>query len=236
MLATALFAYMIKGVSGFGPALFLIPVLSLVFPASQAILLSTFLDMCLGFILFLMVRKRIDWKMIIPLTVLFFIGTTLGAWLLPYLALDVLKKIIGIIVVIFLFLLQLKGRRPDAKEDIQSGLLAFTVALLAGFTGGLTGISGPLIVLYMKFRYRKVYFRDQLIFLFFAGAVWRFIVYSYSGLRLEFSPSIIVLTLSAAIAGMLFGNSLHWKISEIQFNRLISLILLIPVVNLIFLS
>ncbi len=236
MLATAFFAYLIKGVSGFGPALFLIPLLSLFFPASQAILLSTFLDMCLGFILFLMVRKRIDWKMIIPLTVLFFIGTTIGARLLPLLAVDVLKKIIGVIVIVFLVLLQMEGKSSVARENKQAGLAGLTIALLAGFTGGLTGISGPLIVLYMKFRHTKVYFRDQLIFLFFAGAVWRFLVYSYSGLRLEFFPPIIALTLGAAIIGMLIGNRLHWRIGEAQFNILISFLLLLPAVNLIFFS
>ena len=75
-------AYFIKGFSGFGPALVLIPSLTLLFNAETAISASTYFDIIGGIILFISVRKSIDWKFVIPITLLLFIGAYFGANLL----------------------------------------------------------------------------------------------------------------------------------------------------------
>ena len=61
-LLIILLAYFIKGFSGFGPALVIVPLFTLLYDAPSALLLAAVFDVFAGGILLRSVWKEIDWK------------------------------------------------------------------------------------------------------------------------------------------------------------------------------
>lgn len=229
-------AYFIKGFSGFGPALVLIPSLTLLFNAETAISASTYFDIIGGIILFISVRKSIDWKFVIPITLLLFIGAYFGANLLETISTQLLEKIIGYGLILFSGIMIFQKQNEDnepAKQSKFKRLMSFPIALLGGFSGGMIGISGPLLVIYMKFNYKKSYFRTQLIAVFAFGAIWRFALYRMHHISFDMDLVLIVILTVIMLIGLWVGQHLHFKVNERNFTRIIALILLIPAVSLL---
>jgi uncharacterized membrane protein YfcA len=228
-------AYFIKGFSGFGPALILIPSLTLLFNAETAISASTYFDIIAGIILFISVRKSIDWKFVIPITLLLFVGAYFGAKLLKTIPTPLLEQIIGYGLILFSLILILQ-KENEAKPVMQSRIkriISLPIALMAGFSGGMIGISGPLLVIYMKLNYNKNYFRDQLIAIFAFGAIWRFALYRMHHIAFDMDFMVIIILTVIMLLGLWVGQHLHFKVNERNFTRIIALILLIPAINIL---
>lgn len=222
-------AYFIKGFSGFGPALILIPTLSLIYLPQQAILLATVLDLVAGFILLFSVRKQVQWKIVATVLATFVPGAYLGARLMAFLPIPVFKKILALFVLFFIGLILWQSRRAEQRtSSAKSGYVQFLISFFAGFGGGLVGISGPLLVIYFKLTYPKSFFRTQLIAIFAFGAAWRLFLYRSLGITVELSFTewgLFLLTMFGAIA---VGTYVQLRINEQKFDRIVALILLIP--------
>ncbi len=222
-------AYFVKGFTGFGPALILIPTLSLIFTPQHAIFLTTIFDLIAGSILLFSVRKQVQWKIVFLVLLAFFPGAYAGAHLMTALPIPVFKKVLGLFVLFFIGLILWQSTRAERRAPTRkSGYLQFLFSLLAGFGGGLVGISGPLLVIYFKLNYPKSFFRTQLIAVFAFGAAWRLFLYRSLGvtIHLTFWQWLVFLfTLLAAIAT---GSFIQLHVNEQKFDRIVALILLIP--------
>lgn len=232
ILALVLIAYFIKGFSGFGPALILIPVIAIFYDPHTALLMSSFLDFIAGPLLLIPVIRRIDWKFVIPVTLLLFLGAYIGVSFLTALSPNILKKIIAVVLLIFITFLVLQKERSSLVVNKRFNRLRYPVSLLAGLSGGVTGISGPPLALFLKLTTKKDYFRTQLIAVFTFGSFWRFFWYQQSGLVFSINKSYLVLFVISMLIGLWLGNKFQIKASETTFNRVIALILLIPVLNI----
>ena len=228
-------AYFIKGFSGFGPALILIPSLTLLFNPETAISASTYFDIVGGIILFFSVRKSIDWKFVIPITLLLFTGAYFGANLLKMISTEMLIKVIGSGLIIFSLILILQKQNGDSilLQSRKKRLVSLPFALIAGFSGGMIGISGPILVIYMKLNYNKTYFRNQLIAIFTFGAIWRFGLYRMHGIAFEMDIYLIITLTAVMLIGMWLGQILHLKVNEKNFDRIIAIMLLVPAISLL---
>lgn len=228
-------AYFIKGFGGFGPALILIPSLTLLFNAETAISAATYFDIIAGIILFISVRKSIDWKFVIPITLLLFVGAYFGAKLLKTIPTQILEQIIGYGLILFSLILVLQKDNEDkpVKQSKRKRIISLPFAFLAGFSGGMIGISGPLLVIYMKLNYNKNYFRDQLIAIFAFGAIWRFALYRMHHIAFNMDIMAIIILTVIMLLGLWVGQHLHFKVNERNFTRIIALILLIPAINIL---
>ncbi|MBD3225549.1 MAG: TSUP family transporter [Caldithrix sp.] len=231
------FAYFVKGFSGFGPALILIPLFSILYDPQTAISVSALFDIFAGLILFFFIRNRIDWKNVWPVVLALFAGAYGGGFFLSVAPTATLKVIMAFLLLIFIALLLLEPEQWMTGKQVRNIAVydykLILISMLSGFIGGLIGISGPLLVIYMKWRHHKTYFRNQLITIFFLGAVWRFAVYRVHNIQLNLSFSTIaVLLLTMAIA-LFIGQHFHKQVDEKKFNRMIAILLIIPVINLI---
>ncbi|MEJ2055111.1 MAG: sulfite exporter TauE/SafE family protein [Calditrichaceae bacterium] len=236
LAALAVFsAYFIKGFSGFGPALILIPSLTFLYDPGTAISASTYFDIIGGIILFITVRKDIDWKFVIPITLLIYIGAYFGANLLKVISPELLTKIIGYGLIAFsiILILQKQNENRTVKQSLFKRLISLPIALAAGFSGGMIGITGPLLVIYMKLNFDKNYFRNQLIAIFTFGAVWRFLLYRMHGIAFEMNYYQLIFLTAIMLGGLWLGQHLHVKVNERNFNRIIAVMLLVPAVNLL---
>jgi uncharacterized membrane protein YfcA len=234
-ILVVLLAYFVKGFSGFGPALVLVPSLTLLFDPETAISASTFFDIIAGPVLLYSVRKQIDWKFVVPVNLLIFTGAYFGAHMLKIVSAGLLTKIIGFGLLGFIVLLLFQSSNESQKSNPSKLVhwISLPIALIAGFSGGMIGITGPLLVIYMKLNFDKSYFRNQLIAIFTFGAIWRFFLYRWNGTAFNMDLWLIIVLSVMLFAGLWIGQHVHARVNEKTFNRVIALVLIVPVINLL---
>lgn len=231
-VVTVMFAYFVKSATGFGPALIMIPIFSILFNPKQAIVLSTLFDSIAGLILLATIYKKINWPFIIPVMLFLNAGIYLGASLMVTIPSSFLFILIGgilLVFAVFIFFNKNTGVR-HAKHKTHWGSF---VALFSGFLGGLTGISGPLLVSYFKLSFDKKIFRDSLIAVFAFAAVWRLAVYFYFEIPWEITGLQLGLFLIAMLVGLFLGKMFNQRVNELTFNKIVAIILLVPAFNML---
>jgi len=227
-------AYFLKGFSGFGPALVIIPFFSFLYDPATAIAVAAVFDFISGCILTYSVRKEIQWNFVLPVFAALGAGALFGSLLLGIIPMEILKKIIGVVIIIFavIILFQKNGLQGTKRSAVKN--LKYPVSFLGGFLGGFIGISGPPIIIYMKMMYDKKFFRNQLIGVFLLGAGWRSVLYYLNGIRMDLTLFSILLFLIVTLLALWTGNHFHSKANETVFNKVVAGLLFIPSINLIF--
>jgi len=226
-------AYFLKGFSGFGPALIIVPSLSLVYDPVTAITAAALFDFIGGGILLITVRKEIQWRFVLSIFFALALGAILGSLLLGTIDTTLLKKIIALAILLFsgVILFQRNNLSQPAHKSIAT--LKYPVGFISGVLGGLISITGPPLIIYMKMLYKKEFFRVQLIGIFFLGSGWRFALYKLNQLPMHISHGELVIYFGIMLIGLWIGSKLHVKVNENIFNKVVALLILIPAVNLL---
>jgi uncharacterized membrane protein YfcA len=234
-ILVVLTAYFIKGLSGFGPALVMVPFLSVLFDPTTAISVTALMDFLAGGFLLPSVRKTVQWKLVLQIFAALALGAVPGTYFLGMIPLQILRKIIGIAILVFaVLILSQKDNNLPAGEAAGKSFWRYPAGFLSGLLGGLLGISGPPLIIYMKLRYPKTFFRSQLIGIFFLGTGWRFFLYRISHIGLNLTPMDLGIFITVMIAGLFAGNRVQIGMSERLFNRIVALLISIPAVRLLF--
>ena len=227
-----LVAYFVKGFSGFGPALIMVPFFALLFDPSTAIVTAALLDFIAGVMLIFQIWRKIDWRFVMPIAALMATGAIIGVHLLDTLPIDFTRRFMGLMIAVFAFFILFQKNsepKPDKYEQLK-----YPVSFFSGLLGGLLSISGPPIVIYMKLRYAKTFFRSQLIAIFLIGSAWRFFLYQLTSIPIKFSFFQLLLLIPPLILGLLLGSKVHVNVSEKTFNRAIALIIVVAGIKLLF--
>ena len=229
-----LLAYFVKGFSGFGPALIIVPFFTLLYDRSSALVVAALFDFIAGCILVYTVRRAIDWKFALSVFLFLAIGAFFGALLLGEIPVGLLKKIIGAVLFVFatIILLQKNGQMVKSRERWQ--VLKYPAAFISGFLGGLVSMSGPPLIVYMKLMYEKSFFRTQLIAIFMFGTAWRYLLFVYHEIPMTIPFSRLAIYFICLLVGLWIGKHLHIRVNETVFNKTVAVILYIPVFNLLF--
>jgi len=226
-------AYFVKGFSGFGPALILVPFFTLLYDPSSALLVAAFFDFFAGCYLFFSVRKEIRWSFVLSVFIALAAGTFLGTMLLGQIPVENLKKVIGVVIFVFALVILFQKNGNPARKDGYLRYLKYPAGFLSGFLGGLVSMSGPPIVIYMKMMYQKSFFRTQLIALFLLGTSWRSILFIYHGIPLSIPIVSLGLFFVMMFLGLWLGRRSHLNVNEQVFNKIVAVILFIPALNLL---
>ncbi|KAA3608491.1 MAG: sulfite exporter TauE/SafE family protein [Calditrichaeota bacterium] len=226
-------AYFVKGFSGFGPALIIVPSFTILYDPLTAISLSSLFDAIGGTLLLLTVLKNVNWRFVFPTAFFLAIGSYLGVSILGFVPVNLLKILIAAVVCIFIYVL-ISNRKFEFTFIRKSGNpFLFALATLTGMLAGLTGTGGPILIIFLKLKNRKKEFRSQAIAIFTIGAIWRLFLYEYNNFLPELNLTIFVMILFMVI-GLAFGHFLQRNVNEQLFNRYVALILIIPVMTLFF--
>ncbi len=234
LLVVTFAAYFIKGFSGFGPALLIVPFFTLFAGAPVALTASALLDALAGLVLLREIRKKIDWKFTLTIIAAIYVGSFLGARLIFALPLPLLKRLIGLFLGIFILYLLWNPEKRHRVSENRLWPVTLLVSLLSGMSGGLVGMSGPPLVAYLKFRFPKDYFRTQLIVVFFFEKLIRLFVYHTYRLIPAQEWSELIRFVPVLLAGLWVGSRYHTRIGEEKFTRIVALLLFIPAIKLIF--
>lgn len=215
--ATVLLAAIARGFAGFGSAMIMSPALALLYDPLTAVLVLHVLETLGLFPLLPQAVRDADRKVVFPLAIAAAAAIPLGVGLLVSLDQDLLRRGIGLIVLIFVIILAANWRyRGSLGVGPSVGLGA-----LAGTLGGATGVTGPPVILYLMagpFPPHKI--RANITGFFAVSTTVLWIAYLVGGV---FTADIVLKALwllPVYLTGLIIGTRLFGQVSEPLFRRL----------------
>lgn len=143
-LATAI-AGLMRGYSGFGTAVILAPVYSLLWGPRAGVPVMLLMELLVSLQLLPGAIKDAEKRVVLPLGGAAAVATPFGAWILLTADGEALRRFIGGFVLIFGLLL-MSGWRYHGSRPLP---LNIAVGTMAGLLKGSTGMSGPPVILYL---------------------------------------------------------------------------------------
>lgn len=225
-------AHTVKGATGFANALIAIPLLSLFLDVRFVVPVFLLFDLPSSGMIAWRNRSQIHWRTVVLILPFLMVGTLVGAYLLVSLASGVLKRVFGIVILLFAARLIVRGRHfgPGLRHPRKLGVLS---GLAGGFTGGMFGMDGPVIVMYLSTLLRKTPFRATLTTIFLCGALWRGGIYVSTGLLGTGEVMFALVMIPVVWAGIFLGSHFQEGIGQRTFDQLIGGILVLTGILLV---
>ncbi len=221
-----LIGHLIKGFSGFASALFAIPLLALFLEIKFIVPVFLLFDFISGLFLVTQTRRLIDKKNAFLLLSGLVIGTAMGTYFLVSFENEVLKRIFGVVVI--LFALRILILEDDGAKKQISKIWAPISGFAGGCSGAMFGLNGPPLVLYLGFQLKdKQIFRSTLYGIFFIDACYRLVLFSLNKLITMEVIRFVLYLVPFLLIGLYLGAKLQTKINQNAFKKIIALILIL---------
>lgn len=225
--ASVFFAFVVRGMSGFGAGMIAVPLLAFVVPLQVAVPLNSLLVFVLFIAMMIRDRSRIDWselRRLVPPTV---IGAVAGLWLFAVLDNRMLVLMLGGFLVLYaLYMLVVSFLRlPQLRCSTR---WAWPAGVLGGFFDTIFGGGGgTLVVIYVNARgIARDSFRATLAALWFFEMLARIAGYAWSGYYTVEVLWLLLLLLPVMGLATLVGERLGNRIDAETFTRLLGVLLL----------
>lgn len=232
LLLPLLFAYLVRGIAGFGSGLIAVPLLALSLPLPEVVPLVLVLDFAASLMLSKSRAGQADWTEIRVLLPFGMIGAGIGALLLIRMASPTMMlALAGLILVVGLH--DLLGF--EARQRI-SRIWALPAGLVGGCAGALFGTSAPPYIIYLSRRLpEKSAMRATFSALFLIDGGFRLALFAGNGLLLK-HDMLARITIGSVpmLGGLYLGNRMHLSISDKAMRRLVALILLASGLSLLY--
>jgi uncharacterized membrane protein YfcA len=220
-LAAALGSAFVRGLTGFGMAILLVPVLALALPPVEAVVLANTLSLMIGATELKSLVRDAE-PTVLPIGALVVLTTPLGLWALSETSRDVARLAIALIAFSAFIAILL----PKRGAAVPGGWVTGSVGVLSGLMTGYAGMPGPPVVPYYAGRdlpRAKVKASMQLIFTIAASAglgtaTWLGIM------KLEVLLFAAVL-LPAVIGGNRLGARVSGRIADPVWHGIVGLVL-----------
>jgi len=188
-VAVVFMGYTVLGITGFGSALLIVPLLAWHWPLAEVVTLTLLLDLPASLLLGGMNRRYIHWQELKRLLPGVLLGAVLGLWLTQQLASRWPLVALGVYVVVV-------GLRTLRVTEVRTQTLVQPWSLAAGGVIGLVemlfGTSGPLIVAWLTRRLPDV-----------------MVLRASTSAAITVSTCVVLLTM--AVAGRLSQPELGWR-------------------------
>jgi uncharacterized membrane protein YfcA len=193
-----LFAAFVRGVSGFGLALILAPILLLILNSKSIVVINLLLGILSNIMVLRYNFRNVYLKGITPMAVCSLLGIPLGIWIIKIIAPSALKVLVGGVTIFFAIPLALGITRVFAKERVACSISGF----VSGFLSTSTSLGGPPVVLFMHNQnWRKETIHSSLAAYFLFSGLCSLIALSVSG----FMNIQIVIFAASLVPALLVG-------------------------------
>lgn len=220
-----LFAYFLRGITGFGSGLIAIPLLAHFLPLTFVVPMVLVLDFVASVVISRHMHLQVRWdeiRFLIPATI---VGILTGTFLLMNLPREPLLVGLGLFVIVFglRYVFNVHSERPISRW------WSLPTGLSGGLIGALFGTGGPPYVVYLSHRlHDKAQLRGTLSGLFMLDGALRLITFLFFGLLLQPEMlSALLLALPLMGLGLYLGNRVHLGISHRQQLAIIGGLLLV---------
>ena len=220
--AVLFFAYLVRGVAGFGSALIAVPLLALSLPLTIVVPLIVFLDYVGSASQGINNRDSIQWKEILPLLPFTLAGVIASLYVMDSVSPKMLSLALGGFVILFALYQLLPLNLGKASREI-----AAPAGFCGGFVGTLFGTGGPFYVIYLNLRHLdKSAFRASFAAIFLIDGAMRLLGYALKGFYTLELLSYLAMAVPVAGLGLFFGGRIHTALGRETFVRIISVLLL----------
>jgi len=228
MAIITIFAYLVKGVLGFGEGLITISLFLLFLDAKFVLPLALLLALIGGLYQLFHFRKNVDratvGTMIIPLVS----GVVVGTYLLNILDSEIIMLFFAVFLIVYSGKLLFFQKKDGSLQKKMKKVVAVPVGLISGIIDGLIGTGGVPIILYLnRQEISKLVFRATCVASFVILAISRTVTYSYAGLINAEVIRITVYLIPGVVVGSFLGIKLHNVINEVLFRKIVLLALLV---------
>jgi len=228
------FAFVIRGMSGFGAGMIAVPLLAFVIPLQFAVPLCSLLVFVLFIILVIRDRRQVVWdelKLLVPPTI---VGALAGLWLFAILDNRMLVMMLGTFLVLYagymlaVSLLGLPQLRCSQRWALPAGFFGSFFDTLFG------GGGGTLVVIYINARgIGRAGFRATVAALWFTEMIARIGGYAWAGFYDASTLWLLAALLPLMWAGTVVGERLSNKVEAETFARILAVMLLASGVSLL---
>lgn len=225
LLFAACFAYLIKGITGFGNTLIMAPLFS--FAVSNRITTPVDLLFSLPTNAYIVWRERkhVKLKIIVPLMIMLSAGTVPGVIFLSIAEDYLLKALLGVVIMGI-------GVEMAFRHRIHSAFTAnrwilILTGLLSGFLSGLYGIAAPIIAYVNRTTANRNEFRANICSVFLFDNLFRLFSYGAAGIMTMEVLQYALILLPGVIIGMAVGVRLDLHMKEKTVKNLIITLLIV---------
>lgn len=212
----AFFAGIVRGFSGFGSALMVVPVMAAVFGPQLAIPAAVIIHLVTGAQLMPGALKDCEWGRVIPLSIAGSLAIPVGVWFLTSQDPDLLRKIISVLIIVFAFVM-LRGWRYTGRVN---GWVMAAVGAVGGLITGAATIGGPPVVAFlMAGPFSAAQNRAAIILYFTFVQSVALVFYWVAGVMVWPVVGICILVMPTLMLGMWLGQRLFRRASEQGFRR-----------------
>ncbi len=217
-------ACFVQGLAGFGIGLVSLAFLPFLMSPQQAIVLITLYAAVFIVVIFVPLRRDFTLHGMLELVAGTILATPAGVWLLAGLPSDILKRLIGL-VLLAIVALEWLGLYPERLRGRGWG---FGAGLAAGLLGGAIGTPGPPVILYaaaQDWSPRTVKANIQAFLLVNQAVI--LIGYWWAGLLDREIWRLTCLFAVPAVAGLAAGMLLFNRLDHARFRRVVFAVLFI---------
>lgn len=218
----------IRGLTGFGSALIMTPLLLFLFDIQSAVVITTIVEIVACSSVTIHARKDISThflKIVLPITI---VGIVIGSYILVSSDSDLLKRIFGIFTIIFALRILFNLRKRISQRKKWPSGSGYIAGALGGILGGLFGTAGPPITVYLENQIdSKDTLRATLLAYFLILDVIRLFFYGYADIiTIEILIKSLVI-LPAALTGAYIGRFINMVINDNIFRATVSIVLIV---------
>jgi len=206
-----LFAAVVRGLTGFGLAIVMVPLIGIIIAPQQAVLVGIMSSLMMAPLGYATSRKRVDPAVMQPLLIATVATAPFGLWLLTLTPPDMARlAIAGIAIASFPVLLV--KRAPHPPEGI---LPRVATGMLTGLLAGFAAMPGPPVIFYfVRHGIAPAASRDAMIVTFFWSSSMVALAALVSG-RFTLPTAALALSCYPALAlGNAIGSKLFGHVNE----------------------
>ncbi len=218
-----LVAGFIQGLSGFGSALLAMPLLTMFIDLKIAVPLCILNSLLITAYLSLKLRDHIEREKILPLLAGSLPGIFIGVTFLKNAESNILKLLLGLLIVIYCFYSLISNPAPRALHRAW----AYIAGFCTGFIGSAFGAGGPPVIIYTTLTgWSRDHIKATLTGFFFSSSLITTVLFALNGLT---SPLVIKYFLVSAIfvlIGVYAGLKLYDRVNRRMYIRIILITLI----------
>jgi uncharacterized membrane protein YfcA len=220
-----------QSLTGFGSALVAVPLLSLYLDAKLAVVISTFLSTIVSTPLIFQVRRQLHIMKVMPLAIGGVVGVPVGVVILKLVDADVLKILVGAVVILASALLFLAPRLTFGGRNTLSGLVT---GALSGLLRASTSMAGPPVVLYTLSHENDIEeFRSTVLGVFLVTGILALPGLIIADLVSRDAVIAALVALPGMAAGLLVGTRLRSRVQPALFRTLVLAVLVVTSIGVI---
>ena len=209
---------LVRSTFGFGNALIAMPLLILLIGVNGATPLIALIGLVISLIMLIREWREIVWKDTLVLLISSLAGLPLGLLLLTNFSENIIRMILGVILIGFGIYNLLEIQLPVLERPV----LAVPFGFLAGILGGAYNANGPPIVIYGVLRgWNKKAFRASLQGFFFVSSLMIVAGHALSGFWSRQTMIAFFISLPTVFLAVYLGEKFARKITQENFDRVI---------------